>query len=218
MKSEISCNFSILLNGDLVITKRLLDFINGRRVIAVDGGIRHADTLGIIPELWIGDFDSSNDTLLERWKFIERVSYIPEKNKTDSEIAINKALEMNAKSILLIGAFSGQRFDHALQHLMLSMSLINRNIQIILTSGNEEAFILTPGKQSFDLPPGSLFSVIALSDIEGLTIFGARYLLNNFFLPFGSSRTLSNNVEKEITIMIKKGHAFLLCRPYDYLN
>ncbi len=45
------------------------------------------------------------------------------------------------------------------------------------------------------LPAESLFSVLGLSELEGLFIENARYPLRDFHLPFGSSRTISNVAE-----------------------
>lgn len=45
--------FTILLNGDLFITDRLRNQIRNSRVIAADGGMRHAEALNVVPELWL---------------------------------------------------------------------------------------------------------------------------------------------------------------------
>ena len=57
--------FLILLGGELTVTERLMRQISGARVIAADSGMRHAAALGVNPELWIGDFDSSDAALQE---------------------------------------------------------------------------------------------------------------------------------------------------------
>ncbi|MBY7649743.1 MAG: thiamine diphosphokinase [Candidatus Liberibacter europaeus] len=209
-----STNFAILLNGDVKATDRLLISVKNCRVIAADGGISHSDKLKVMPELWIGDFDSTSRELLEKWSSVKRLSYPPNKDLIDGEIAIDQALQLGASKILLVGALAGKRFDFALQHVAIAMCLNKNNIDVVMTSGTEEAFILTPGKHSFDLPKKSQFSIIALSNIDNLNIMGALYCVSNFSLTFGSSRTISNVVEHNLTIILEKGVAVLVTRPY----
>ncbi|MBL0849142.1 MAG: thiamine diphosphokinase [Candidatus Liberibacter ctenarytainae] len=210
-----STNFAVLLNGDLHVTDRVVQSLQYCRIIAANGGISHADRLGVVPEIWVGDFDSTSQQLLQKWSAIKRLYYSADKDMTDGEIAVNQVLQMGAKHIMLVGALSGQRFDCALHHITLAMSLKKKNINVTLTSGLEEAFMLTSGRHRFDLPNNSIFSLVALSDIDDLTIVGAHYPLSHFPLSMGSSRTISNVAKKELTIILGKGLAVLLSRPYD---
>ncbi|MFV0256642.1 thiamine diphosphokinase [Candidatus Liberibacter solanacearum] len=208
-------DFAVLLNGDLQITDRLLRIIKDCRIIASDGGIAHADKLKVVPELWIGDFDSTDHTLLQQWSSIKRISYLPNKDMSDGEIAIHKALQLGAKNIILVGAISGQRFDYALQHITLAIYCKKQNINVALTSGIEECFVLIPGKHYFDFPKNSIFSIVALSDIKNLTITGAKYTLSNYSMSLGSSRTCSNVAKDKLTIVLDHGSAIIISRPYD---
>ncbi|OMH86554.1 thiamine diphosphokinase [Candidatus Liberibacter asiaticus] len=208
-------DFAILLNGDIRVTNRLLCAIESCKVIAADGGICHASQLKVVPELWIGDFDSVDRTLLQQWSSIKRIFYPKEKDMADGEIAVHKALQSGARNIILVGSISGQRFDYALQHITLATSLKKKNINVTLTSGIEEVFILVPGKHSFDLPENSVFSIVCLEDIENITITGAKYTLSHHSLSLGSSRAVSNVVTKNLTIMLDQGLAILISRPYD---
>jgi thiamine pyrophosphokinase len=69
--------FAILLSGDLVVTPRLHRQIAGARMIAADRGMKHARALGVVPELWVGDF------------------------------AVGEALRRGANEIILIGGLGG---------------------------------------------------------------------------------------------------------------
>ena len=53
-------------------------------------------------------------------------------------------------------------------------------IDVLLTSGEEEAYPLLPGSREIDLPKGSLFSILGLDTLTGLSIAGARYPLDGF--------------------------------------
>ena len=82
--------FLILLGGELSPGPRLAAQIEGARVIAADGGMRHAATLGLVPELWVGDFDSSDTALKARFSGVERVEHPVAKDMTDGELAIDQ--------------------------------------------------------------------------------------------------------------------------------
>ncbi len=207
--------FVVLLGGALEATPRLHEDMRGARFVAADGGMRHAATLGIMPELWVGDFDSTAPALLAAFPDVERQPYPTAKNETDGAIAVTAALERGARRIILAGALGGERSDHAMMHLLQAVSLAEQGLSIKLTSGEEEAWPLICGQYEIDLPPGSLLSVLGLSPLAGLSIENVRYPLSDFALPFGSSRTISNVVEGPIRLSLASGRAVLLARPYD---
>lgn len=209
------CPFLILLGGNLQKTDRLIRQIDNTRVIAADGGMRHAASLAVNPELWVGDFDSSPQELLHSWPQTERLPFPAEKNLTDGELAVDEALRRGADRIVLAGALGGERSDHALLHMTNACALHAGGLDIVLTSGEEEAKPLSIGSQTFDLPPSSLFSILNFSEVTGLTIEGARYPLDRFDLAFGSSRTLSNIANGPVTVTLGSGTALLIARPYD---
>ncbi|MBP1851953.1 thiamine diphosphokinase [Rhizobium halophytocola] len=208
--------FTILLGGTLEPTDRLKAQVAGTRAIAADGGMRHAAALGIRPELWVGDFDSSDDLPVADYPDIPRMPYPARKNATDGEIAVDAARERGASRIILAGALGGERSDHALMHLIAMVALSKAGLDITLSSGAEEAYPLLPGMPlAVDLPQGALFSVIGLTALTGLTIADARYPLSDFTLPFGSSRTISNVAEGPVTFSLGSGEAIVLARPHD---
>ncbi|WP_437351557.1 thiamine diphosphokinase [Neorhizobium petrolearium] len=208
--------FTILLGGNLTVTGRLREAVGASRFIAADSGMRHAAALGARPELWVGDFDSTDAELAGQWPDVEQRTYPPAKTETDGEIATAEAIDRGATKLIFAGALGGERSDHALQHLLHAMSLAERGFDILLTSGEEEAVPLLPGEKVLDLPKGSLFSIVGFSALEGLDIIGARYPLENFSLPFGSSRTVSNVAEGPLEFHLKSGRAMILARPYDF--
>jgi thiamine pyrophosphokinase len=207
--------FVVLLGGALTATPRLAADIAGARFIAADGGMRHAASLGVTPDVWVGDFDSTPPALLAAWPDVERQPYPTAKNETDGAIAVSAAAERGAKSIVLAGALGGERSDHALMHLLHAVSLAEEGFAIKLTSGEEEAWPLLPGTREIDLPKDSLFSVLGLSPLSGLFLGNVRYPLTDFSLPFGSSRTISNVAEGPIRLSLASGRAVLIARPYD---
>lgn len=200
--------FAILLNGPLVVTDRLRRQLLGRRVFAADGGIAHAEPLALAPELWIGDFDSSSVDLTARYASVPRIFHPTEKDATDGALAIGQALALGADNIILVGALLGKA-DHALAHCELALNLARRGVAAWLTSGDQEAYPLLPGKHDFDLPLGSGLSIVPLADMEGLSIQGVRWPLENHSVSLGSTLTISNSVTGKVSISFRQGYSIL---------
>lgn len=208
--------FAILLGGDLVATPRLLRQLEGARVIAADSGMRHAEALGVQPELWTGDFDSAEESLRASHRHVPIETFPAEKDQTDGEIAIEAALSRGASELMLVGAFGGARADHAFLHLAAAQRLAERGISCLLSSGLQEGRPLLPGQNCFDYDSGTLFSILAFSDLSGLTVSGAKWSLEDHFVPFGSSLTLSNEVQDRLHVSLAAGRAMLLARPVSF--
>ena len=131
--------FAILLGGDMTPTARLLAQIRGARVIAADSGMMHAAALGVVPELWVGDFDSAGSELTMQYREVPRDTFPAEKDATDGAIAVEEAIRRGARDILLLGGLGGQT-DHAVGLLGQSISIARRGFSCLLTSGLEEAW------------------------------------------------------------------------------
>jgi len=208
--------FAVLLGGALEIDDRVLALMQGVRVIAADGGMRHAQSLGVLPEVWVGDFDSTPEGLSEFHAATPRMPFPAEKNFTDGELAIEQAIERGATRLVLVGSFGGPRTDHALSHLLQAVTLAERGFDVVLTSGIEEAVPLLPGSRVLDLPAGSLFSVVAFTALTGLSLAGAKYPLDEADIAFGASRTISNVAEGPVTASLGSGRALIIARPHDF--
>ncbi|TMQ29640.1 MAG: thiamine diphosphokinase [Planctomycetota bacterium] len=206
--------FTILLGGELVRTPRLDRQIEGSRVIAADAGIGHARMLGLIPELWVGDFDSVPANLPKDLAAVPRNIFPAEKDMTDGELAIAEALARGATSLVLAGAFGGKRADHAFLHLALGLRLAEAGTTVLLTSGAQEGVPILAGKTGFDYADGTLFSVLGFSELAGLTVSGAKWPLDRVEVAFGSSLTISNQVKGRLEITLERGRALLLAHPY----
>jgi thiamine pyrophosphokinase len=204
--------FVVLLGGDLTATRRLKSQIQKARIIAADGGMAHAETLSVTPELWVGDFDSTPDDLAERHRGVARHAFPPEKDKTDGEIAVDEAMRLGAREIIMVGGLGGQA-DHALAHLGLILKLGRRRVAAFITSGDEEAYPILNGTHHFDVPRGSRFSVVPFTDLAGLDLDGVKWPLNNRSVPLGSSLTVSNIATGPVTVRLSQGYAVALAYP-----
>lgn len=214
MKS--SKRFVILLAGDLSVDDRINALCHSARVIAADSGISHAKALGVTPELWVGDFDSSPPELVEHYNHVEKLTFERQKDETDGSLAIKAALERGADEIVLLGPTGGTRFDHSLGILFEMLAWHEQGVQVFASTGDEEYWPIVDERVELELPKGCLFSILGLTPLRGLTIEGAKYPLQNIDVEFGSTHTLSNVVERNLNINITSGRAIIIARPKDF--
>ncbi|WP_261663979.1 thiamine diphosphokinase [Deinococcus sp. Marseille-Q6407] len=177
-------------------------------VIAADGGARHAAALGLAVDRWVGDFDSSTGTELDAPREVHPTA----KDQTDGELATQLALAAGCTRLAVVGAFGG-RFDHAAALLLGAVRLAEQGLDLWLTSGDEHARPLVGGTGlSLKLAPGTTLSVVALSDLGGLSLSGVRWPLQGADIPLGSGWTLSNEALTggPVTASLERGRALLV--------
>lgn len=204
--------FAILLGGDLTVTARLRQQVRGARVIAADRGMMHAAALRVVPELWVGDFDSSGSELTVQYRDVPRETFPAAKDATDGAIAVEEAIRRGAREIVLLGGLGGQT-DHTAGLLGQSIEIARRGLACLLTSGLEEAWPLIPGRMRVDLPAGTRLSIIPFGDLDGLDLSGVRWPLQDRNVPLGSTLTLSNQALGPVEIGLRAGHGVAIAYP-----
>ena len=200
----------ILLGGDIVPTPRLVGQCQDAMVLAADSGVRHAAVLGLEVDIWLGDFDSTTPALARKFAELPRKTFPRDKDKTDGELAIEEAISRGCSSFVMVGAFGGPRTDHALLHGFQAVELRKRGFAIVLTSGIEEAWPVLPGKEHFDIDAGCMFSLIGFGALEGVTITGAKWPLEDRYVGAGSSLTMSNVATGPVTVTISNGQGLFI--------
>jgi thiamine pyrophosphokinase len=207
-------HFAILLGGDLTPTKRLRQQIAGARFIAADSGMRHAEALGVTPELWVGDFDSADIGLQRKFADVPKKQFPVAKDMTDGALAIAEALQRGATRLTLLGGFGGQ-FDHTLSHGLQLVALAEKGVESFMSSGDEEAFPLLSQLSLDGLSVGTRISILGLSELHGLSIDGVRWPLDTVNLSLGSTWTMSNETGGDVNISIEQGQALVLVYPKE---
>ena len=205
-------DFAILLGGALVVTARLRRQIAGARVIAADRGMAHAAALGVVPELWVGDFDSAGSELTLHYRDIPRRMFPAEKDSTDGSIAVAEAMARGATRIVLVGGLGGQA-DHTVGILGTALQLARRGVSCVVTSGGEEAWPVLSGETLIDLPPHSRLSLIPFADLAGLDLEGVKWPLSGRDVPLGSTLTLSNIAHGGVRISLRSGYGIAIAYP-----
>ena len=108
-------------------------------IICADGGTRHALALGLQPALIVGDMDSAEPAQLQELQKADvRIeSFSHDKNETDLELAINRALALKPNKIVILGALGG-RLDQTLANITLLTDDRLSKFDIRLDDGVEE--------------------------------------------------------------------------------
>jgi len=196
----------ILVGGRLTPTPALTALTRPDLVVAADGGARHAAVLGVPIDLWVGDFDSSDDLRLD----LPRDVHPRAKASTDAELAIALAREQGASELVILGAFGG-RFDHTFALALGAVRLAQEGLRVTLHSGDERGHPLLPGRTlRLQAAPGQTFSVLAASALAGLSIAGARWNLDHAAVPLGTGLTVSNEAAGgELTLDLEVGTALV---------
>ncbi|QSX06854.1 thiamine diphosphokinase [Sedimentibacter sp. zth1] len=197
---------AIIIANGTYLKKELFNKIYDKKdfIICADGGLNYIDNLNIIPNLIVGDFDSVNKDILHKYNNVETVKYKPEKDYTDTELAIEKAIEFGFKEILLVCA-TGTRLDHTMANVLLIEKYIKETISIRLIDNNNYIQPLVQNK-TINICKNCFVSIIPLTDyIQIDSLEGFKYPLLDRTVNRGSTLCISNEIVSE-TAEIKISH------------
>ncbi|WP_010530494.1 thiamine diphosphokinase [Lentibacillus jeotgali] len=151
----------------------------------------------ITPDYAVGDFDSMSDPdkdmVLNQSKVFEQ--YPSEKDQTDLEIALEQAYALNPEKIYLFGV-TGGRLDHELINIQLLYSIMDRNIQGMITDSQNQLELTEPGTHriSYDKNYPNISFVPYTLFVNGLTLEGFYYPLTDETVSWGSTLCISNKL------------------------
>lgn len=176
-------------------------------LIACDRGWQYAREMNLIPDLIVGDFDSSPQPVTDIP--IERVP--TRKDDTDTMLAVRRALERGYRNVLIACTFGG-RMDHAYANLQTAAFLVSHGASARLVGVDTDALAFTGGTQRFSRRDGWSLSVFSLSDhCTGVSIHGTKYECDNVSLtntfPLGVSNTWAAD---EAVISVQSGILLVL--------
>ncbi|MBN1483436.1 MAG: thiamine diphosphokinase [Chloroflexia bacterium] len=166
-------------------------------VIAANGGAAKARSLGLCPDLVIGDLDSL-DPATEHWLQERRVAmqqHPRDKDETDLELALLHAARAGAQKITVLGALGG-RIDQTLANLQLLAHPALAGLDVRLVGPDFSLFLLRGGESGvIEGHIGDTVSLLPLSTkAQGIRTQGLRWALNGDDLEFGPARGVSNEL------------------------
>lgn len=177
-------------------------------VIAADGGLKVIESMGIVPDYILGDFDS--------------LGYVPngsnvikhrvEKNDTDMMLAVKLAIDKGYKNIVIYGGTGGSRIDHTFANIQTLLYASKRNADIKMIDAVNEYYVITDCEITIPPHKEKDFSVFPLGEMaEKVDIRGALYQTDKVNLYPDSTLSVSNSfMEKDVTIKVQKGSLLII--------
>ena len=181
-------------------------------IIAADGGCLHCLTLGLTPQVIVGDMDSIPADTLKSFEMTgtEIVRHEARKDQTDLELALQLALDRGARQVVVLAAL-GLRWDMTLANVML-LGADMKGIDMRLIDGPQEITVIRGGGSlNIHGRPGDTMSLIPIgSEARGVYLEGFEYPLIDATLSLGSTWGISNVLAGELGT-IRLEHGLLLC-------
>ena len=175
-------------------------------ILAADGGLVHVQSLGLIPDGILGDFDS--------------LGYVPqgstvfpvEKDDTDAMLAVRKGLELGYQEFLLYGSLDGPRLDHTVANFQTLQFLADRGAVGYLVGREYIVTVVKNGRVCFPASATGIISVFCMgADARGITLKGLQYPLQNGTLSAGFPLGVSNHfVGEPAEVCVEEGSLLVL--------
>lgn len=182
-------------------------------VIGVDAGNVALLKRNVPIDLAVGDFDTTTpeqlDALLAKGV---RVEYLPaEKDVTDTDFAVTKALEQNPTEVLILGAW-GSRWDHTLANVTSLERLLRAGVRGVMQNRWNRMQLVPPGQLKVKKQNYTYFSLVPWSDtVTGIFLSGFKYPLANATLKRTSHLGISNEwIEETGTVSHEEGELLVI--------
>ncbi|MBK6766000.1 MAG: thiamine diphosphokinase [bacterium] len=203
---------ALLIAGGAAPNKRLLRSIAKRaeQLIAIDGGIRHVRSFGLIPRVVIGDLDSAapQDLAWARGKRA-RVVYVREQESADIEKGLRYCARKGLTRIIVAG-IEGDRPDHFLNALGAVPRIRGLHASFLFSSS---IGLPLSGRRTLHLalPCGTGVSWLGAPRASGCTINGVQWPFTRRVLEFGKFQSLSNRAtDAEVVVTQHSGMSLII--------
>ena len=181
-------------------------------IIAADAGFLTAQRMGVEVDVLLGDFDTLGVENIPEG--IECLRVPAEKNDTDTQLAVQVALERGATEIVIVGGLSG-RVDHTLSSLAILEYLWERKerrVYTIFTDGKNRARFIRNSGVILAREHYRFFSLIAADEkVKGVTLEGCKYPLKNGQILRTHQWAVSNEIVGNCALVeIKRGGVWVI--------
>lgn len=184
-------------------------------MITADGGMEFCKKKGLVPDCIVGDFDSVEKETLAYFHEMPQIiwkQFRPEKDETDTELAMTTAFEHGATELHIIGA-TGSRLDHVIGNIQLLHKALIRDIPAYIVDANNRICLVDSARKIKKKEQyGKYVSILPLTTtVEEITLRGFKYPLCKATLYSDNTLGISNEiVEEEAEIELEAGIAIVI--------
>lgn len=205
----------IFANGELPdLDKARAILRDDDTILCADGGTRHASALDLRPALVIGDMDSADSALLKKLQAdgVAIELYPRDKNETDLELAIAKAVELAPREIVILAALGG-RLDQTLANIALLSDVRLSTFDFRLDDGVEE-ILFCRDQAEVKGRSGDILSLLPWGgEVTGVQTENLKWRLNDETLRPEKTRGISNEMTGDTaTVKIQSGLLLIIHR------
>ena len=196
----------ILANGSFPKSKELIKILdNAKQIICCDGAVNNLAKSGREPHVIIGDLDSVNPELKEKYK--DRLIYVDDQNSNDLTKAVNWCFSEKIKNITILGA-TGKREDHTIANVSL-LSNYQKKVNIKMLTDNG-IFIPISETTTFNSFEGQQISIFSQNLDTEISSTGLKYPLQNLKLTSWWMGTLNEAISTKFTISLSKESSVII--------
>lgn len=200
-------NRAVIISGGNISDDFALAFLKkypGKFLIAADRGLHFCRKNDLLPTHAVGDFDSGEEEdllWLQNREEIPVRRFRPQKDVTDTQIAVELAIELGAEEIRILGG-TGARIDHTFANVRILGLGLEKGIPVLLEDEHNRIYLkrehfFIPREEQF----GTYVSFFALGGpVKGLSLEGFYYPLTDYEMdgmdPLGVSNEIKESVGK----------------------
>jgi len=218
VRVDLGPEYVVIVGGGEISPSALPVILGASSVVAADSGAQFLKDNDIIPWVLVGDFDSCDPSVVS-WVDAcgSKVITLPrDKDKTDTEVALDMACEEGFKQAVLVGGLGGDRLEHSLANLSLLESYAERGLDVVIFHRDTTVFGLlgrgegATAERRFQGKRGDWVSAFPVTrEVHGVTTDGLHFPLSGATLVRGTTFGTSNEMTgKSAAISISEG--FLL--------
>ncbi len=209
----------IFTGGEKIAAKNFnSDYFENAFLIAADSGVLQLLELSevgiqVSPDLLLGDMDSFDKKSAQQlFKNAEFIPFPPEKDYTDTQLALKIAIEKGYTDIEIIGG-TGGRCDHFLSNLLLFNYCSENGVSLTVCDGKNKIFYCDSGV--VDIKKDEKYKYLSIipfgAPLFGVSIKGTKYELENADVSDSMPVTVSNEIICDTcNISVKKGSFYII--------